>query len=411
MRRTFVIGAVVVATGALLAACGGSNSASGGSTIKVGVLTSLSGGFASGFTTTEKGVKARFDLENAAGGVNGKTLEYVMADDATGADTAVDKLVQQQNVFGILSVSPGFVRGAATAARSGVPVIGSGFDGAPQWLDKNVTNFFDIAGAVGYGSVNNNFGTFLKSQGVTKMAAVGNTGGPSSAGAATGVVLSAEQAGIPRGYLSTTLAPGSTDVGPIVLGIKESGADGLYLPVIPATAFATIAGLAQAGVRMKAIILATGYGNDLLESPPAVQAAQGADFMTPATPVELKTPGTLKFQDALQKYAGVGGTPTFAEYQGWLTADAFIAGLKAAGANPSPKTFIQKFRNADWDTAGLLGTPANHTLNFGDYGGAGAKNGPVNCFYVVKLRGQQFDPLPVASPICGDLIPGLHTGF
>ncbi|HVW40120.1 MAG TPA: ABC transporter substrate-binding protein [Amycolatopsis sp.] len=412
MRRTFLIGAVVITAAALLAACGETGGGgSGGSTIKVGVLTSLSGSYASGFTTTEKGVKARFDLENAAGGVNGKKLEYVMADDANGADVAVNKLVQQEKVFGILSVSPLFVRGATAAARSGVPVFGSGFDGAPQWLDKNVKNFFDIAGAAGYGAVNTNFGAFAKSQGVTRMAGVGNSGSPSSAGAATGVVMSAEHAGIPRGYLSTTLAPGSTDVGPAVLGIKESGSDGLYLPVIPATAFALIAGLAQAGVPMKAIILATGYGNDLLESPPAVQAGQGVDFMSGAAPVELKTPGTLRFQDALQRYAGVTGTPTFAEYQGWLTADAFIAGLKAAGPNPTTSGYVQKFRNSDWDTAGLLGTPENHTLNFGDYGGAGAKNGPNNCFYVVKLKGKQFEPIPGASPVCGELVPGLSTGF
>jgi branched-chain amino acid transport system substrate-binding protein len=420
MRRSFLLGvAALTATGLLASGCGGSSSGTGSSgttrsSIKVGVLTSLSGPFSSGFTTTEKGVQARFGLENAAGGVNGQKLDYVMADDAGGANIAVKKLVQQEKVFGILSISPSFVSGAATAARSGVPVFGAGFDGAPQWLDPKVTNFFNVTGAVGYGAVGRSFGEFLKTQGVTKMAGVGYSGAPSSAGSAIGQVMSAQQAGIAKGYLNTTLPPGSTDVGPIVLGIKNSGSDGVYLPVVPSTAFAVIAGLVQAGVKLKAIVLATGYGNDLLASAPAVQVAQGVDFITPAAPVELKTPATLRFQGALQKYAGVSGTPTFAEYEGWLAADAFIAGLKAAGPNPTQQTFIQKFRHGTWDTGGLLGTTADHNLNFGTYGAPtnpSEADGPNACAFIVKLAGRTFVPIPQASPICGAAIPGLKTGF
>ena len=33
-------------------------------------------------------------------------------------------------------------------------------------------------------------------------------------------------------YLNTTVDFGSTDVGPLVLGIKNSGADAVYLPLV-----------------------------------------------------------------------------------------------------------------------------------------------------------------------------------
>jgi branched-chain amino acid transport system substrate-binding protein len=80
----------------LAAACG--SSSSGGSSpsssantpIKVGVVTSLSGVAASGYTGTEAGVKAAFGIANAAGGVNGHKLTYQMLDDQsteTGAAT------------------------------------------------------------------------------------------------------------------------------------------------------------------------------------------------------------------------------------------------------------------------------------------------------------------------------------
>src|SRR5215470_16027916 len=131
-RRIPVMGVGILTAAAVLAACGGSSGSAGGKgvgdniPIKVGVLTSLSGPFASGFTTTEKGVKARIELENASGGVNGHKLQYVMGDDGNGADAAISKLVQQDKVFGILSISPSFSQGAGVAARSGVPVFGSG---------------------------------------------------------------------------------------------------------------------------------------------------------------------------------------------------------------------------------------------------------------------------------------------
>ena len=68
-------------------------------------------------------------------------------------------------------------------------------------------------------------------------------------------------------YLNNTLDFGSTDVGPVVLGIKNSGADGLYLPLDSDTNFAIVQGLQQNGVKMKSNMLATGYSQDLLDQP------------------------------------------------------------------------------------------------------------------------------------------------
>ena len=52
-----------------------------------------------------------------------------------------------------------------------------------------------------------------------------------------------------------------------MLGIKNSGADGLYLPLDADTNFAIVQGLQQNGVKMKANVLATGYSQDLLDQP------------------------------------------------------------------------------------------------------------------------------------------------
>src|SRR5882757_8695363 len=118
-KRTATVLTVAVAAVVGLSACGSAGSSgkksnatkAAGAPIKLGVLTSLTGSAASGFTTVEQGVKARLGLENASGGVNGHKLSYVMADDTstgTGAVSAAKKLIQQDHVYGILENSSFF---------------------------------------------------------------------------------------------------------------------------------------------------------------------------------------------------------------------------------------------------------------------------------------------------------------
>jgi branched-chain amino acid transport system substrate-binding protein len=68
-------------------------------------------------------------------------------------------------------------------------------------------------------------------------------------------------------------------MGAIALKVKASGADGLFYSTVSNTAFALNAALRQDGVTLKVASLPTGYGGDLLQSAPAVAAAQG-DFFT-----------------------------------------------------------------------------------------------------------------------------------
>ena len=68
-------------------------------------------------------------------------------------------------------------------------------------------------------------------------------------------------------YTNTAVEFGTLDVSPQVLGIKQSGANGVYLPMAAATNAAVAQGLQQSGVNMKAVIIANGYGQELLDSP------------------------------------------------------------------------------------------------------------------------------------------------
>jgi branched-chain amino acid transport system substrate-binding protein len=116
------------------ATSGGSSAAAGG-TIKLGVISDLTGAYSSGFLTTEKGIKAYVEGLNAEGGINGQKITYVMADTASsppGALTAAQKLVQTDKVFAIIEVSAVYSGAEPYLLKQGIPVLGGAFDG-PEW--------------------------------------------------------------------------------------------------------------------------------------------------------------------------------------------------------------------------------------------------------------------------------------
>ncbi|MCU1533396.1 MAG: ABC-type branched-chain amino acid transport system, substrate-binding protein [Arthrobacter sp.] len=403
-KRAKTFGTLCAAT-LVISACGGGDGGDDGGggaadAIKLGVLTSLSGVGTAGFTGVEDGVNARLGAYKAdSGECAGRGFDVVMADDTStpqGALSAVQKAVQQEQVYALLNTSS-FFFGAAqfmTTQGSGTPVLGGGFDSAPQWTATTSTNLFPAPPVADYSDVYSTLGEYHKDVGVTKLAGVGYDV-RSAANSVLAALVSAEAAGVGRGYVNITVPYGTTDVGAIVLGIIESGSDGVYLSMTPDTGFAIVAGLRQAGYTPKSVIVATGYGADLLESPPAVAAGQGASFSTSFAPVELHTEATDYLSAALKEHAGSeSGIPSFSQAMGWMSADLFLHGLEAAGCDASQEEFIATLRkDTSWDANGLLPS----SLDFTKPGG-----GPAPCTYISTLQGSEFVPAPEASPACGE---------
>ncbi|MGX7680302.1 ABC transporter substrate-binding protein [Jatrophihabitans sp. DSM 45814] len=406
-KKLIACAALAASTIALVACSSSKNSSSGsnaagGSTsqatgaLKIGVLSDLTGASASGFITTEKGIKAYTDAVNKAGGINGQQIQYVMGDTtstAAGALTAAQKMVQTDKVFAIVEVSA-FSFGAETfLLKQGIPMVGGGFDG-PMWTDPKNTNLFDSVPITNYLDYPVAEGQFFKSQGVTKCASLGYADSKSSSDSVKAFNKSCEVAGLTVPF--TQGVPfGSTDMGAVAIKVKDSGADGLFYSTVPNTAFALNASLRQLGVNLKVASLPTGYGGDLLSSAPAVQAAQGDFFSTVGLPAEANTPATQK-RAADFAAVGVTGPPTFAEQEAYLAMTAFTAGLKGTGANPSRDKYISTMSGIkDFDGDGLL---APQKVNFRDY------RPKQSCFYYVKLQGTAFQNVQ-GSPFCGANVP------
>jgi branched-chain amino acid transport system substrate-binding protein len=363
--------------------------------VKIGVITDSTGAAASGYQNTEKGIKAYTDAVNAQGGVNGHKIEYVMADSQstpTGALTAAQKLVQTEKVFAVISVTSDFFGAEPYLLKQGVPVVGTGFDG-PEWTDPKNTNMFDALGVTNAADVFSNGGETVKMLGGTTCGAVGYIESPSATKSSESFAKSCVAAGLKSGYVANVHF-GSTDMSPIALKMKQAGVDSIFFATVPSTGFALAAALRVVGASTKAILLPTGYGGDLLKQNAAVQAAQGFYFSSSIAPVEVVTPATTLYK---QRLAAVGyvDPPGYDVQTAYTSMTAFAAGLKAAGDNPTSKTFAAAMRKVNnFDVEGLLG----YKVDFSNY------SPTKNCSYYVTLKGNKFVPVTGLDPICGTKI-------
>ena len=394
----------VLATGA--SAQSGSETGVSNKAVKIGFISSETGPAASNFVGADKACKARIAAENAKGGVNGRKIELETVDDKSGAGnlTAAQDLVQSRDVFAVVNDSPFAFLTWRYLKGENVPMIGGGFDGS-YYYDAGNEN---IISSLGDGTpipgiTADNAIKVMKQLGATKVAAVGYGASPSSSETAKATETYAAKAqGLEGVYLNNTLEFGSTDIGPVVLGIKNSGADGVYMPLDSNTNFAIVQQLQQNGVKIKANVLATGYSQDLLDQPIAKTITPNDVMQSSYKPIELGGPAIKTFTGNLKKYGGITGIPNYGVYTGYITCDMAILGLKNAGKNPTRQSFVDGIRKTNggiYDSAGLTCKPIN--LSYEHFGKI-SDTGP--CIYYVQVKNGKFVPYNKGKPITGKTV-------
>jgi branched-chain amino acid transport system substrate-binding protein len=334
----------------------------------------------------------------------GYHIRVVQADTQStpsGALAGAQQLVDQDHVFAVIAISDLTFGAAQWLGSKDIPVVGAAVDG-PEWITDR--NMFSIFGSPDYTKVTSGTGKFFKVVGATTVGVIGYGIIPSSADVAKATPISDTAAGIKTPYVNAEFPLGGTNVGPIVIALKDDGVDAVSALIQQNSGFAIIDGLRQEGVTVKAPVLWAGYGSDLLDAGPAALAnAQNVYFAMPYEPVEMHTPATEKFQAALRKYAHFTESPGLNEYLGYVSVDAFVRGLKAAGPNATQAQFINAMlRITNYDAAGLFG---GHALNFAMSGRGGAP-GADGCEWYALFKGSTFHLVPGADPVCGGVIPG-----
>jgi branched-chain amino acid transport system substrate-binding protein len=374
--------------------------------IKLGFISSETGVAAANFTGADKACKARVGAENAKGGVNGRKIDLITIDDKSGAgnQTAAKDLVENQNAFVVVNDSPFAFLTYRYLKEKKVPMIGGGFDGSyyydpgNEWLISSLGDGTPIPGITSDTAVR-----VMKKLGAKKVAAIGYGASPSSSETAKAVeTYGADSQGLEGVYLNNTLEFGSTDVGPVVLGIKNSGADGVYLPLDSNTNFSIVQQLQQNGVNIKANVLATGYSQDLLEQPIAKSIKPTDVMQSSYKPIELGGKAIKTFTSNLKKYGDITGVPNYGVYTGYITCDMAIQGLKNAGENPTRQSFVDGLRKANggiYDSAGLTCNPIN--LSYEHFGKISDRE---SCLYYVQVKDGKFVVYNNGKPIRGKTV-------
>ncbi len=358
--------------------------------VKVGFIYSKTGVASATSGDSDVGCKARTGRENANGGVNGRKIDVQYVDDeSSGANlTSAQNLVQNQHVFMVINDSAFAFLTYRWLLDHNVPLIGGGYDGTYYGAPGNEKVISAFGNAAPVEGVSYDIGPKIaKALGATKMASLGYGVSPSSTAAAkSNSKYAAPAAGLKAVYTNTSVDFGSTDVSPLVLGIKNSGADSAFYAMNGNTNLAIAQGLVQNGVKMKAELMATGYGQQLLDQPVARAIGPEVIFTQGWAPVEAKTKATQQFQADLKKYAGYTGVPDFGIYTGYLDCDLAILGLKQQGKNPNQSTYADDLRKVGhFNAGGGLGC-SDTDISAAGYG----KPNPTICTWAMRLENGKF---------------------
>jgi branched-chain amino acid transport system substrate-binding protein len=374
--------------------------------IKIALISSLTGAAASEFSTTAQGFDARIALQNAMGGVNGHKIEGIVIDDQTSPTsdpTAVQDAISK-GATGIVSVSPLFFLGAKYAQQAGIPVTGGYFDG-PEWGEQPYTNMFssDAGSLDPKYPVSSLYGQLVKKYGGTVVGSYGYGISPSAVRSATGFADSSKHTGLKVGVLDTSVPYGSVDFSTEALAAKQKHVNSVWASMDDNSDFALVTALKQAGVKLKAVILPTGYEPSVVHSP-AWGDLQGAYFFSEFRPLSAPNAGTKQMASALQKYEhrSPSDFPTYNIYESWVGADLMIKGLELAGKNPTSAGVIKSLRGVtSYNANGLLPRSFDYATNFGH-------DAKQTCEWVLRAKKSGF-ALTSSQPICGSDLPGTST--
>jgi branched-chain amino acid transport system substrate-binding protein len=372
-------------------------------TIKIGILSDVTGGDASSFSDGAPAMEARFKQINAAGGIDGRKITWVVDDTTStpaGALTGAQDLVQNKGVFAIAELSGNFFGAAPYLAQSHIPVTGSSLDG-PEWNEQPNTNLFSFTGnGSPSGSASYSDGGFWKAIGAKKITYL-ESNVPAAITEGNSVYASIASDGLHA--CDKTIVPlGSVNFTAFALSFKADGCDTAECACVLSSSLAMATALHQAGLTKVKIVFAAGPTQQIFQNAQDEAAAKGAYFPGVVSSSTYTNAASLAFLAALKKYdpSYKGGLPDLGESDGWPVANLMAEGLTVAGKNPTRASFITNLRKVtNWTDGGLATGPVNF-VHFG-------QNPPTQCFSYVQFVNKKYVAFPKSGKsFCGKIIPG-----
>ncbi len=343
--------------------------------IVVGGVASLSGPLTADFAPIYDGVNAYFDQVNATGGVYGRrlNLKYPL-DDASDPSQDIDQvrnLISNFHVFAVVGVATPNFAGASLLANAQVPTFGMAIN--PGWSPS--PNMFGVGGSYTSFSAPQTEVAFLAEQvHATKAAVVAYNVSQSQEGC-QGVINGLSKFGISVVFQDLGIPAPAVDLSADVGRIKSSGATFVASCMDVSGNLLLSQDLHQGGLPNITQYWLDGYDPQILANSTNTALMDGAYFLISHAPFGVETtdpgayPGMVQYFDAMTKYEP-NVQPSEASLDGWISADLFVTGLRAAGKDVTRAKLVAAINNLTSYTANGLLPPVDwrisHTGNGSD---------------------------------------------
>ena len=379
-RTSRVTCAVVVGLALILSACGNSpSSTSEGAAgtpattgpqvavdqpgvtpteIRVGGVASTTNPLGGRYGDSFNGVQAYFDMVNSQGGIDGRKLVLAAQRDDKLANnkSEIQGLLTQDNVFAVLPVATLLFTGADLLVQEKVPTFGWNINSEWSGTPANPrANLFGQAGSYICFTCPSPVTPWLaQQQGAHKIGLLAYAV-PQSADCADGVSNSFDKYGTMTdsrvAFLDKSLAFGTADLSVQVSKMKDAGVD-FVLTCMDTNGVVTLAKEMKKQGLHAPQYLPDGYDHQFLSE--FGDLFEGSYVRTDFVQFEIEDkPQGL--QDYLAWMQKSGKEPSNNSVVGWLNADLFVEGLKAAGPDFSRQSLIDTINKmTDYRANGLL---------------------------------------------------------
>jgi len=359
--------------------------------IRVGGVASVTNPLGGAYETAFQGVKAYFEMVNAAGGVHGRKLVLAAArdDKLVNNDAEVQGLLEQDRVFAVLPVASLLFSGATRLVREGVPtfgwVISTDWQGSPSDPRRNM-----FGGTGSYLCLGCDQPVMAYLAKITKRHRIGvlayNVA--QSTECANGWKATFDEYGDEAGsrvvYMDRSLALGATDLSVQVDKMAEAKVD-LLLTCMDLNGVITLA-KEMKKQRLGAVqLLPNGYDQSLLDE--YGDLFEGSYVFTSFVPLEVKPrpKGLTQFVEWMDR---TGGHVTENSIIGWLNAALFVKGLRDAGPDFDRQKVIDAINRLTRFTADGIAAGMDWTIGHD-------RRGERACSAIVRIEDSKFVPVTV----------------
>jgi branched-chain amino acid transport system substrate-binding protein len=355
--------------------------------IKVGGIVTASNDPTGGsLKSAFDGVQAYFDSINKQGGIYGRklVLDSKRDDGLANNRSEVQALLSHDNVFAALPIAVQLYTGADLLARAGIPTFGWMIN--EEWGSENhkpgPANFFTQVGGYNcFSCANPSIMTWLPKKLHRHRIGVLAFNVPQSEACASGLQNSFKK--YPTGkivFLDKSLTFGGPDYSAQVAQMKDKDVN-LVIPCLDGNGAATLAREIKKQGLNAVQILPNSYNHELVKK--NADVLNGSYLFTTYAPFETKPapPGLKRYKKWIKES---GGDKNENSLVGWINADEFVSGLKAAGPNCTRQKVVDAMNAMTDYTAGGLTPKLDFTT---------PHQNDLDCFAAEKVVDGGFKPV------------------